>query len=107
MLRLAPATLLAAVLAAPALTQTGPGDPVQGRTIAERWCASCHLVSPRPVGPVGDGATTFQSIAERATTTALSLRVFLRTPHGRMPDLNLSQAETDDLISYILSLRRR
>ena len=90
----------------PVLGQTLPGDPVQGRAIAERWCASCHLVSPRPVGPAGDGAATFQSIAERASTTALSLRAFLQTPHGRMPDLNLTQAETDDLIAYMLSLRR-
>jgi cytochrome c len=91
---------------APALGQTLPGDPVQGRAIAERWCASCHLVSSRPVGPAGDGAATFQSIADRTSTTALSLRAFLQTPHGRMPDLNLTQAETDDLIAYVLSLRR-
>jgi hypothetical protein len=37
--------------------------------------------------------------------TETSLRVFLRTPHTRMPDFILSRAETDDVISYILSLR--
>ncbi len=99
-------TLAALVLAVPALAQGLPGDPVQGRAVAERWCASCHVVSPRPVGPVGDGATPFQSIADRPATTALSLRAFLSSPHGRMPDLNLTQTEMDDLISYILSLRR-
>lgn len=90
-----------------ASAQMSPGDPVVGRAIAERWCSSCHLVSPRPVGPVGDGAATFQSIADRASTTALSLRVFLQSPHGQMPDLTLDRNETDDLISYILSLRGR
>jgi mono/diheme cytochrome c family protein len=95
-----------ATLAGPVVAQGLPGDPVQGRIIAERWCASCHVVSPRPVGPVGDGATPFQSIADRAATTALSLRAFLASPHGQMPDLNLTRAEMDDLISYILSLRR-
>lgn len=90
-----------------AAAQTLPGDPVVGRQLAERWCASCHLVSPRPVGPVGDGAEPFQSIADRASTTALALRVFLQTPHGRMPDLQLTHREADDLISYILSLRGR
>lgn len=92
--------------ALPARAQGLPGDPVQGRIIAERWCASCHVVSPRPVGPVGDGATPFQAIADRPATTALSLRAFLASPHGQMPDLNLTRAEMDDLISYILSLRR-
>jgi hypothetical protein len=36
-----------------------------------------------------------------------SLTVFLRTPHDRMPDLSLTREETDDLIAYILSLKRR
>jgi hypothetical protein len=34
----------------------------------------------------------------------LSLRVFLRTPHATMPDLMLIPDETDDIISYILTL---
>jgi hypothetical protein len=34
----------------------------------------------------------------------LSLRVFLRTPHATMPDLMLTPDETDDIISYILTL---
>jgi hypothetical protein len=33
------------------------------------------------------------------------LRVFLQTPHDRMPDLHLSREEIDDLIAYILSMR--
>ncbi|MCS6921381.1 MAG: hypothetical protein NZM07_05615 [Elioraea sp.] len=66
-----------------------------------------HLVSPCPIGPVGDGAEPFQSIADRASTTALSLRVFLQTPHGQIPDLQITHREADDLIAYILSLRGR
>jgi hypothetical protein len=41
------------------------------------------------------------------STTPLGLRVFLQTPHGRMPDLHLTRDEVDNLIAYILSLRRR
>ncbi len=86
--------------------QTLPGNPLVGRQLAERWCASCHLVSPLPVGPVGDGAKPFQSIADRPSTTPLSLRAFWQTPHGQMPDLHISRREGDDLIGFILSLRR-
>jgi hypothetical protein len=41
-----------------------------------------------------------------ASTTAASLRVFLSTPHARMPDYNLTQREIADLSEYILSLKR-
>jgi hypothetical protein len=45
------------------------------------------------------------AIGEQKSTTALSLRVFLQTPHAQMPDLHLSRDEIDDLAAYILSLR--
>ncbi len=41
------------------------------------------------------------------STTALSLRVFLQTPHARMPDLNLTQDEIGDVAAYILTLKAR
>ena len=37
--------------------------------------------------------------------TADQLRAFLSHPHGSMPNLALTRAEIDDLISYIESLR--
>jgi len=43
----------------------------------------------------------------RPETTALSLSVFLQTPHHRMPDYALSRNEIADLVAYILSLRGR
>ena len=55
--------------------------------------------------PSGDAVPSFRAIAAMPSTTALSLRVFLQTPHGRMPDFALSRNETDDVIAYILSLR--
>ena len=39
-------------------------------------------------------------------TTQASLGVFLHAPHASMPNLILSVAERNDLIAYILSLRR-
>jgi hypothetical protein len=32
--------------------------------------------------------------------------VFLRSPHRNMPNLILSEAESDDVIAYILSLKK-
>jgi hypothetical protein len=48
---------------------------------------------------------TFTAIASMPSTTPIALRVYLQTPHARMPDLHLSRDETDNLIAYILSLR--
>jgi hypothetical protein len=42
-----------------------------------------------------------------SSTTGMSLRAFLLTPHARMPDIQLSREQTDDVVAYILSLRDR
>ena len=52
-----------------------------------------------------DGAPAFQDVAGEPAVAYLALRVFLRSPHEVMPDLMLSDTETDDVITYILSLK--
>lgn len=100
------ATLLLGLSALGAHAQTA-GDQAAGANLARTWCANCHVVGrgPGPSPATGDVAPTFASIAAMPSTTALSLRAFLQTPHQRMPDFSLSRNETDDLIAYILSLR--
>jgi cytochrome c len=92
-------------VAAPSLAQGLRGDVAAGRRIAENWCGSCHVVEPRRTQP-GDAGPSFQSIASLPSTTALSLKVFLRTSHQDMPNLQLTLEESDDVIAYILSLKR-
>ena len=41
------------------------------------------------------------------STTELSLKVFLRSSHKSMPNFILQPEETDDIVAYILSLRRK
>jgi mono/diheme cytochrome c family protein len=87
---------------------TGAGRQLRlddGRRIAETWCTNCHVIGPGARGPVGDAAPPFQDIARMPSTTALSLRAFLQTPHARMPDYRLSQAELDGVITWILALK--
>ena len=83
------------------------GDVAAGGELARRWCSNCHVVGRGPgTSPAtGDAVPTFASVASMPSTTVLSLRAFLQTPHQRMPDFALSRAETDDLIAYILSLK--
>ena len=46
-------------------------------------------------------------MAQMPSTTNLSVHAFLQTPHGKMPDFTMSQAEMDDVTAYILSLQHR
>lgn len=83
-----------------------PGDVAAGRRIAEANCIACHAVSDWPGKRGADVAPPFASIAKDPARTDIWLRVFLQTPHRRMPDLVLTNREIDDVISYIGSLRR-
>ena len=40
------------------------------------------------------------------STTELALKVFLRTSHPSMPNIVLTPEQTDNLVTYILSLKR-
>jgi len=97
---------IAAALAAPveALAQSNNGHS-PGRQVAIELCSSCHRVTegqPRP----RQNEASFFAIANLPSTTALSLKVFLRSNHKGMPNLIVSESDTDNLIDYILSLKR-
>jgi cytochrome c2 len=78
-------------------------DPRNGQIIAERWCASCHLVGSDQVRAI-DGVPTFAEVARRADVTADGLRGFLSSPHPLMPDMALTREEIRDLVAYIKTL---
>ena len=78
----------------------------QGHRLAQAWCQSCHAIEPGMRGLFGQ-APSFQSIADRSGTTALSLKVFWQTSHQTLPNLVISPDEAEALSGYILSLRRR
>jgi len=79
-------------------------DAGKGAQIARQWCANCPVIGGNPAGPVPQGPPSFQMVAS-SRMTADQLRAFLSHPHGAMPNLALTRAEIDDLISYIATLR--
>lgn len=81
------------------------GEAIPGEAMARTWCANCHDVGRATRPSASDAISSFVSIARMPSTTAMSLRVFLLTPHGNMPDYQLGRRELDDVIAYILSLR--
>ena len=107
MYHLSAATVLATALTAlPALGQDLPGDPVQGRELAREICSECHYVEREWADLYVYEAPSFIDIAQESDHTAMSLRVFFVTPHLTMPNLILEESQKDDLIAWILSMRK-
>ena len=83
-----------------------PSDSASaGHRLAEAWCKDCHAIDATAAGTTR-GPPDFIAIANRPSTTALSLKVFLQTSHRSMPNLIIAPDQADDLVSYILSLKR-
>ncbi len=108
--------LLAAALAAgltgsygvpPATAQDDAASVEAGRMLAQATCAECHVIGDVPAGWDVDGVPTFKAVADDPAVTAAALKAFFATPHVEMPDLMFTDAESDHLVAYILSLKSR
>ncbi|WP_335622059.1 cytochrome c [Bradyrhizobium icense] len=64
---------------------TLPADSISaGHRLAEAWCKDCHAIDAKTAGAKG-GPPDFVAIANRPSTTALSLKVFLRPATNGCP----------------------
>jgi mono/diheme cytochrome c family protein len=88
-----------------ASAQPLPGDPLAGGKLAREVCAACHVVADDQLVDPDVGAPTFFEAVDDPSVSELSLRAFLQTSHPTMPNLILTPDETDDIISYILTLK--
>jgi mono/diheme cytochrome c family protein len=82
-------------------------SPERGAELARRWCANCHVVEGSPAAASADGLPSFPALANAPGQSADHLRATMNPQHSRMPDFALSKRQQDDLVSYILSLRKR
>ncbi len=99
---LASAITWAAVTPVSAQTSSGP----EGRNIAIEICSECHSIENNDRASKNIIAPAFSAIAHMPSTTLLSIKVFLKTPHATMPNIMLSEAEIDAIAEYILGLKR-
>ena len=102
-----PCRFFPVVLLLMAIAPASAQDVEAGRILAKRWCSDCHETGAAPTrkGVRNDASPSFTAIARMSSTTRLSLGVFLATPHGRMPDYNLTRQEIADVSAYILGLK--
>jgi mono/diheme cytochrome c family protein len=82
-----------------------PDGGSAGHRLAEAWCKDCHTIDGRNAGATNT-APDFVAIANQPSTTELALKVFLRSSHRSMPNLVIKPDQADDLVQYILSLKR-
>ena len=100
---------LALVTIAPALGQEA--KIADGREIAMRVCAACHVVvDGQAVAPtLNPPAPSFAEIAARPNVTEAFLRDFLTKPHGQaralsaMPGFLMPSYQADAAIAYLMS----
>ncbi|WP_438745402.1 c-type cytochrome [Bradyrhizobium sp. U531] len=79
-------------------------EPQNGKDIATRWCASCHLVDRNQTSATYQ-APPFGQIARTPDFNQNKLAFLLLMPHPNMPTVALNRAEVADLANYIRSLR--
>lgn len=98
-------SILAILTAFPVLAQPLPGDPDAGLQLAREQCVECHYVEKEWADLSLKLAPDFVEVASAKGINERALRVFFQTPHQNMPNIILTPKQTDDIISYILSLK--
>jgi len=92
---------VAVVLLMESAGESAAADSANGRRIAERWCAECHVVTPGQ-RQASDAVPTFAEISGLGRFEEATLAAFLASPHhSRMPNLSLTRSEIADLVAYI------
>ena len=98
--------LVATVLALSVAALAQSSERAAGRRLATELCGDCHQIR-RPFPSLYRYPPSFEDIAKLPSTTRLSLKVFLQSNHNHMPNFIISKSHADDIIDYILSLKRK
>ena len=96
-----PAALTAIVMLAPAALAA---DADNGERLAQRWCATCHIIAPGQQRASAD-VPSFATVANRPGFDEGKLAFFLLDPHPKMPNMGLTRNEAADLAAYIAKQR--
>ncbi len=94
------------LVAGAAAAQPMLGDAERGRSMAVDICAECHNIELSPETEKADAPRSFTAIARDPVYTYQSLRVFFSTPHVQMPDFIFTREQQDDLIAYLMEMRK-
>ena len=82
------------------------GNAKEGLVFAQSVCAECHAVRGGERASPKAQAPSFTIVANTPGMNAMALEVWFQTPHPTMPNLKFSNEDSDNIIAYILSLRK-
>ena len=82
------------------------GDPKKGAALARQVCAECHAVERGQRQSSNAQAPAFEAIANTPGMTSIALTTALRTSHRVMPNIELSNDELRDVVTYFLSFKQ-
>ncbi len=77
----------------------------RGLAVVDEWCRSCHVRTQAKKSP--DTAPLFQEITRRPGRNKAYLRAFMDEDHFPMTTFRLFDAEKDDVVEYLISLKRQ
>jgi len=98
-------SLALGLLGLSAAALAGADDVAQGRELAERLCASCHL-NPGQGEKAGQaGIPGFRAVANRPGQSLEGVVGWLKSRPPMMPNHHLSQDEMFRLAAFIMSLK--
>ncbi len=102
------AFLFAAVLGLHSAEAQQIGNVEEGRAYARAHCAECHGVETNgeDFSPNID-APDFSVVANTPGMTERALVVWLQTSHPTMPNFMIPAEVRDNLVAYIMSLRKK
>jgi len=97
---------LSLVTAAGSATAQVLGDAHAGLIYADGVCSECHAVKKGERVSPHERAPAFEVVANTRGMTEMALRVWFQSPHPSMPNLMLTEKNSDDLVAYIMSLKQ-
>lgn len=80
-------------------------DAERGRAIAEQWCSVCHAETVAETGQ--DMEAPFEELVVRPGRDGPRLRALMDEDHFPMTTFRLFADEKDDVVAYLVSLRRQ
>lgn len=84
---------------------TQAADAERGQAIAEQWCSVCHAETAVETGR--DMEASFEELVVRPGRDGPRLRALMDEDHFPMTTFRLFDDEKDDVVAYLVGLRRQ
>lgn len=99
------ALALSSLFAAAHPASAADADVEQGRDMAARLCATCHMNPGQGEKAGPGGIPSFKAVANRPAQTQDRVEAWLLSIPRMMPNHNLTQEESRVLAAFVMSLR--